>query len=144
MMSTIKEGRGRTSVFLDKLEISIQGTLVRMPVGTLLDVTYQYAPFIRATEDEPSCPEEFEIVEMHVTVPMYFTNNDGVQLSISTSSNLWDILTAEQVDYIEIELRKQSKGAVNYVDNDSLRHPVNSRMQQELGFGLKDYDWSDK
>ena len=143
-MSTIKEGRGRTSVFLDKLEMNVQGCIVRMPIGTLVDVMYQYAPFIRATEDEPSCPEEFSILEMKVQRRMYFTDEKGVLLSIDRQANLWEILTPEQIDYIEIELRKQSKGSVYFVDNDALRPPVSRRMQQELGFGLSNYDWSDK
>lgn len=139
-MNKIQEGRGKTLVLMENLSIEVNGLIhVSYDLNFFLAVDYYYEPELRPLEDDPGCPEFFEVRSVRTLNPMYFSNEGGVTLSIDSRAELLNILTDEQLTLVESNLRKQARGYANpfkYVDNDTLRPPISERIKTQLGFGL--------
>lgn len=140
----ITEGRGRMDVLIDKLSLCLNNSDTKIDITNAFYVTvgYYYEDAIKGNEDEPPCDEYLEITSIRVCNPVFFTGYNGVTMTIDNRLELIDVLKEDQVEYVKIEMKKQSKG---YVDNDDLRPPVSKRTLRELGHNLLgEYDWSEK
>lgn len=106
----------------------------------VIAVEFYYESPIKSTEDEPYCPEYFELLSVKPVVTTYFANNTGISMSITNEAEMLNFLTDAQVESIINCIKEEQTKSLRYVDNDILRPSVSGRMQRQLGFGLKDYE----
>lgn len=94
--------RGYGTVFAEGLTITV-GNDVELPsvVPVVpLHVEWYYEPYIKATEDEPECPEWLELYNIRTTVATYFSDGKGTGVSVMPAADLTPLLTNAQ--YIKL------------------------------------------